>query len=120
RVAHHPSTSVEPAARGVFPHCLRLSPFSTAFLASSAAPTITDVLDVLVHEVMAAMTTAPWSSSHFVPSSSVTAVGLEVRPLAPRAADGTVACSLKLGGSDAGKDSSSASSCASWMESPSV
>src|SRR4029453_7693764 len=106
-------TTLDPGASVVFTHGLRFSPFSTAFFASSAAPTITDGLDVLVHEVMAAMTTAPWSSSHFVPSSSVTCVGLDVRPLAPLAADGTVACSLKLGGSEAGKDSSSASSCAS-------
>ena len=52
----------------------RFSPRSTAFFASSAAPSMTDGLDVLVHEVIAAITTAPWSISVSVPSSSVSAV----------------------------------------------
>jgi hypothetical protein len=53
-------------------HGLRCRPFSTAFFASSAAPIITDGLDVFVHEVIAAIATAPWSISNFVPSSRVT------------------------------------------------
>ena len=43
----------------VFTHGLRVSPRSTAFLATSAAPIITLGLEVLVQEVMAAITTAP-------------------------------------------------------------
>jgi hypothetical protein len=35
------------------------SPRSTAFLASSPAATITEGLEVLVHDVIAAMATAP-------------------------------------------------------------
>ena len=37
-------------------------PASTAFLARRPAPIRTEGLEVLVHEVMAAMTTEPWSS----------------------------------------------------------
>ncbi|CAB4682100.1 unannotated protein [freshwater metagenome] len=36
-----------------------LSPFSTAFFARSAAPIITEGFEVLVHEVMEAITTSP-------------------------------------------------------------
>ena len=55
-------------------------PFSTAFFASSAAPIITDGLEVLVHDVIAAIATAPWSSSNSVPSASVTFAGFDGRP----------------------------------------
>ena len=59
----------------VFTHGLLLSPRSTAFLASSPAPSITVGLDVLVHEVIAAMTTCPWSTVAVLPSSNVTGTG---------------------------------------------
>ena len=55
-------TTLEPGASEVFTQGLGASPASTAFLASSAAPTMTDGLEVLVHEVMAAITTEPWST----------------------------------------------------------
>src|SRR5882757_2564756 len=109
-------TTFEPGASVVLTQGLRFSPRSTAFFASSAAATITDGLDVLVHDVIAAIATAPWSITHDVPSASVTGVGCEVRPFEPAAADGTVAVSLKLGASEAGNDSSSASSCASCTD----
>ena len=64
----------------VLTHGLLVSPFSTAFLASRAAPIITDGLEVLVHDVIAAIATAPWSTSNLVPSSSVTSAGLLGRP----------------------------------------
>src|SRR5215470_7727774 len=75
-------TTLEPGASVVFTHDLRSSPASTAFLASSAAPTITDGLDVFVHEVIAAITTEPWSTEVLVPSSSVTSTGADGRPAA--------------------------------------
>src|SRR5690242_3469025 len=109
-------TTFEPGASVVFTHGLRVSPRSTAFFASSAAPIITDGLDVFVQDVIAAIATAPWSSSNVVPSLISTRVGFDVRPFAPDAADGTSAASLKDGTSEAGKDSSSASSWASWIE----
>ena len=46
---------MEPGARVVLTHGLRSSPFSTAFLASRAAPIITEGFEVLVHEVIAAI-----------------------------------------------------------------
>ena len=68
-------TTLEPGASVVFTHGLRDSPASTAFLATSAAPTITDGLDVFVQDVIAAITTEPWSIVTSVPSSSVTGTG---------------------------------------------
>src|SRR5918999_6514432 len=79
-------TTLEPGARVVFTHGLRDSPRSTALRASSAAPSITCGLEVLVQEVIAAITTAPWSSSKR-PLSVLTSTGSEGRPLAPAAAD---------------------------------
>src|SRR5579863_4592978 len=73
-------TTLEPGASVVFTHGLRDSPASTAFLASRAAPTMTDGLEVLVQDVMAAMTTEPWSTMVCVPSSRVTATGDDTLP----------------------------------------
>ena len=74
-------TTFDPGASVVLTHGLLVRPLSTAFFASSAAPIITDGLDVLVHEVIAAIATAPWSSSNEVPSARVTGVGDEARPM---------------------------------------
>src|SRR5439155_12299497 len=108
-------TTLEPGASVVFTHGLLASPLSTALRASRAAPIITCGLDVLVHEVIAAMTTAPWSSSYVSPFSPVTMTGWLGRPAALVAAEN--ACGLPLpfsplnaGGSLAGKDSATASS----------
>src|ERR1700689_1346404 len=75
-------TTLEPGASVVFTHGLRSSPASTAFLATSAAPIMTDGLDVFVHDVIAAITTDPWSTDVVVPSSSVTSTGADARTLA--------------------------------------
>ena len=113
-------TTLEPGASVVFTQGLVASPASTAFLASSAAPTMTDGFEVLVHEVMAAITTEPWSTEVLVPSSSVTCgrVGRAAGAAAPagrpadrrRRSPGPAA-----NGSEAGKvpatSSSSRSSC---------
>src|SRR5690349_5303162 len=104
-------TTLEPGASVVFTHGLRDRPRSTAFLASSAAPSMTCGLDVLVQDVIAAITTAPWSSS-----KSSTCTGLDARPSAPAAADTSSRglSPLELwslaGGSLAGNDSALASS----------
>src|SRR3954453_14443330 len=79
-------TTLDPGARGVLTHGLRVRPRSTAFIASSAAPIMTCGFEVLVHEVIAAITTAPWSSSYSTPSPPVTRTGLVARPPAPTAA----------------------------------
>ncbi len=67
-----------------------------------------------MQEVIAAIATAPWSTSNFVPSSSVTWAGLLDRPPPPEPAatcscGGASPCPL-LGASEAGKDSATASS----------
>src|SRR3989338_448837 len=53
-------TVFDPGARLVFTQGLTVRPFCTAFLASRPAATMTEGLEVLVHEVIAAMTTEPW------------------------------------------------------------
>src|SRR5829696_3509767 len=99
-------TTLEPGASVVLTQGLRFSPRSTALRATSAAEIITCGLDVLVHDVIAVITTAPWSSSN-----SPTRTGVDGRPFALAAAD-TSWCGLSagssevpVGGSLAGNDS---------------
>lgn len=56
-------TTLDPGARVVLTQGLTRRPFSTAFFASRAAPSMTEGLEVLVQEVIEAITTAPLSSS---------------------------------------------------------
>src|SRR3954451_19518547 len=109
-------TTLEPGASVVFTQGLAARPRSTVFLASSAAPIMTCGLDVFVQEVIAAMTTWPWSTSVSVPSSITTLVGFDGRPVdCPWTAvcglpASPLPCAKGLTGSDAGKDSADASS----------
>src|SRR5437763_17180621 len=73
-------TTLEPGASEVFTHGLRCKPRSTALRASSPAPTMTKGFEVLVHDVMAATTTAPWSISTSSPSRVKRAVFEERLP----------------------------------------
>ena len=106
---------MEPGASVVLTHGLLVSPFSTAFLASRAAPIITEGFEVLVHDVIAAIATAPWSTSNLVPSlerdldrvARAATVGRGRGTALRRLA---VAVGRWLGASEAGKDSSTASS----------
>src|SRR6266550_3960500 len=66
-------TTLEPGARLVFTHGLRVSPRSNAFFATRPAPIITLGFEVLVQLVIAAMTTAPCSRA-VVTAGSATAV----------------------------------------------
>src|SRR4051794_5989062 len=105
-------TTLEPGASEVFTHGLRCSPRSTAFFATRPAPTMTNGFDVLVQEVIAATTTAPWSTSNSSPSR-VTRAGFDARP-APCGPGWPAGAScapelLTAGGSLAGKDSLDAS-----------
>jgi hypothetical protein len=59
---------LEPGASDDFTHGLRSIPRSTAFLASRPAASITAGFEVFVQLVMAAITTAPCSSSNSCPS----------------------------------------------------
>jgi hypothetical protein len=52
-------TTRDPGASDVFTTRGTRSPASTAFFASNPAASITDGFEVLVHEVMAAMSTSP-------------------------------------------------------------
>src|SRR5215203_2416358 len=97
-------TTFDPGASVVFTHGLRLSPRSTAFFASSPAPIITEGFDVLVHDVMAAIVTAPWSRANAVPSASVMSTGLLGRAALRCGLFGDPLPALVIaGGSDAGK-----------------
>src|SRR5215470_3113901 len=62
-------TTWEPGASDVLTHGFTLSPLATALRASRPAPTMTDGFDVLVHDVMAAITTSPWPRSWVRPST---------------------------------------------------
>ena len=68
-------TTREPGARLLFTQGLVSSPRSTAFLARSPAPIITDGFEVLVQLVIAAITTAPSCSEMSLPSSTPETTG---------------------------------------------
>ncbi|CAB4548850.1 unannotated protein [freshwater metagenome] len=57
---------------------LLLKPFSTAFLASNAAAIITDGLDVLVHDVIDAITTSPFPTDVDLPLTLTSTLDLLV------------------------------------------
>src|SRR3954449_10601016 len=97
-------TTLEPGARVVLTQGLVVRPRSTAFFASRAAPTITDGFEVLVQLVIEAMTTAPWSISHTVPSSRTTGVRRVARP------PGTLVDGESLAGNDSSPAASTPSS----------
>src|SRR5688572_11467959 len=103
-------TTLDPGARVVLTHGLAASPRSTALRASRAAPSMTCGLDVLVQDVMAAITTAPWSSSNW-PAAVVTGTRSWGRSLATgrltRGESPTSSCPM-AGGSLAGNDSDDA------------
>ena len=95
----------------VLTHGLTVRPFSTAFWASSAAPSITDGLEVLVHEVIEAIVTAPWSISVSVPSST-SAVGGRARRYGRLGRAARAVAAVTDTGSEAGNVSSTPSSAA--------
>ena len=76
---------------------------------------MTNGFEVLVHEVIAAITTDPWSMLALVPSSKVTSVGSEGHPWASAKVHDCLGWSVRWSpvtatGSLAGKDSADASS----------
>src|SRR4051794_31294474 len=101
-------TTFEPGASEVLTHGLRCRPRSTALRASSPAPTITNGFEVLVHEVMAATTTAPWSIATSSPSRVKRAIFDERPPVCAAGCPAGPSCApslLTAGGSLAGNDS---------------
>ena len=75
---------------------------------------MTDGFEVLVHEVMAAMTTEPWSMVTSVPSAIVTGVGVECSGCpscagSPGSSSAAVSPGWSATGSEAGKVSATPS-----------
>ena len=114
-------TTFEPGASEVFTQGLTSRPFSTAAFASRPAASITYGFDVFVHDVMAAMTTWPWSRSKDAPSAVVTgtlATGRDddsgVDSVDAVGSGSPVPATLSAGatGSDAGNDCADAASTA--------
>src|ERR1700753_874666 len=62
-------TTCEPGASEVFTHGFGISPLAWALRATRPAATRTDGLEVLVQEVIAAITTSPWVSAKFLPAT---------------------------------------------------
>src|ERR1700747_1334663 len=67
--SRYSATTCEPGASDVFTHGLTVRPLAAAVRATRPAATITLGLDVLVHDVIAAITTSPWPSVNFLPST---------------------------------------------------
>ena len=78
-------TTIDPGARLVFTHGFGFSPRARAFRASRPAAIITLGFDVLVQLVMAATTTAPWSSRAPPPFAGASAPGRSVSNACPNA-----------------------------------
>src|SRR3954469_8242940 len=68
-LARYSATTCEPGASEVFTHGFALRPLAAALRARRPAAINTDGFDVLVQEVMAAITTSPWPMSKFLPST---------------------------------------------------
>ena len=71
-------TTIDPGARLVLTHGFGFSPRAFAFCASRPAAIITLGFDVLVQLVIAATTTAPWSSPAPLPFAGARAPGCNV------------------------------------------
>src|SRR5215472_14636901 len=67
--ARYSATTCEPGASEVLTHGLGLRPRAAALRASRPAATITLGLEVLVQDVIAAMTTSPWPRSCLRPAT---------------------------------------------------
>src|ERR687883_1188048 len=68
-LARYSATTWLPGASEVFTHGLALRPFAAALRASRPAPIRTLGFEVLVQEVIAAITTSPCPMSKFLPST---------------------------------------------------
>src|SRR5215831_1651490 len=72
-LARYSATTCEPGASEVLTHGLGFKPRAAALRASRPAAIITLGLDVLVQEVIAAMTTSPWPRSCLRPATGTRA-----------------------------------------------
>src|SRR5215471_4525119 len=87
-------TTFEPGASDVFTHAGTLKPFSTAFFASSPAPISTEGFDVLVQEVIAAITTLPWRNAFFTSGGTCSCTFGSSTPMAAGLPPSCSQCSL--------------------------
>src|SRR5436190_14096072 len=69
-LSRYSATTCEPGASEVFTHGLTVSPAAAALRASRPAPISTLGFEVLVQEVIAAITTSPWPRSSGRPSTA--------------------------------------------------
>src|SRR6186997_2427312 len=69
-LARYSPTTWLPGASEVFTHGFAFRPLAAALRASRPAPIRTLGLEVLVQEVIAAITTSPWPRSKFLPSTA--------------------------------------------------
>src|ERR1700712_5145910 len=67
--SRYSATTWLPGASDVFTHGLTVSPLAAALRASRPAPISTLGFDVLVQDVIAAITTSPWPRSKLRPST---------------------------------------------------
>ena len=89
-------TTREPGASEHFTFGFTFSPFSTAFFATRPAATITEGFEVLVQEVMAAITTEPcWSERPVAPTGAEAARSAAALPK-PFLSLGAVKSALKV------------------------
>src|SRR5665213_3963278 len=68
-LSRYSATTCEPGASEVFTHGFTVRPLAAALRASRPAPIMTLGFEVLVHDVIAAITTSPWPRSKSVPST---------------------------------------------------
>ena len=80
-----------------------LKPRFTAFLASSPAATITNGFEVLVQEVMAAITTSPWPRSKFLPLTGTRLPASAALPYSLSSASANAAAALVSGTRSCGR-----------------
>src|SRR5260370_9321407 len=65
------ATTCEPGASEVLTQGLTVKPLAAALRARSPAPIMTLGFDVLVHDVIAAITTSPWQRTWLRPSTGI-------------------------------------------------
>src|ERR1700674_1016646 len=68
-LSRYSATTWDPGASEGFTHGFTFRPLAIALRANSPAPIITLGFDVLVHDVIAAITASPWPRSKFLPST---------------------------------------------------
>src|SRR3984893_9259495 len=87
-LSRYSATTCDPGASEVFTHGFTFKPLAIALRANSPAPIITLGFDVLVHDVIAAITASPWPRSKLLPS---TGTRLSTSPALPNSPSSAMA-----------------------------